>query len=182
MDVENLSGALLVAHPALTDPNFKQAVILISADTPDDGTIGVIINRPLGYTLGDHVLEAGFSPLADVPLYQGGPVQEEQILLAAWNWQAHVGLFQMHFGISEEKAIELRITQPDTVIRAFLGYAGWGKGQLANERAHHTWLVTPVTDAIIHDYDSKTLWRMMLRRLQPDLLFLAELPDDPSRN
>src|SRR6266404_3822065 len=43
----SLAGSLLVAHPNMLDPNFRRAVLFISAHDPEDGAIGVIVNRPL---------------------------------------------------------------------------------------------------------------------------------------
>ena len=44
--MEDLSGRLLLATPALLDPNFRRGVILV-LDHGDDGTMGVMLNRPL---------------------------------------------------------------------------------------------------------------------------------------
>ena len=44
----NLTGSLLVAHPNMLDPNFRRSVLFISAHDPNDGALGVIINRPSG--------------------------------------------------------------------------------------------------------------------------------------
>src|SRR5260370_13075783 len=43
---EDISGRLLVATPLLGDPNFRRTVILIVEDEPDEGTLGVVLNRP----------------------------------------------------------------------------------------------------------------------------------------
>jgi len=46
------AGQLLLANPSLRDPNFKRAVILMSAhDT--EGAMGVVLNRPLPRQLGE---------------------------------------------------------------------------------------------------------------------------------
>ncbi len=41
----SFAGSLLVAHPSMLDPNFRRAVLFISAHDPDDGALGVIIER-----------------------------------------------------------------------------------------------------------------------------------------
>lgn len=171
-----------MAHPGLSDPNFRHSVVLVSADSAEDGTLGIVINRPLGKTLGEESEEFAYGALADVPIYHGGPVQTDQVLLAAWHWQPDMGVFRMFFGIAPDKAMELRMQEPDLHIRAFLGYAGWSKGQLDTERSENAWLVTPVSDGTIHEHDADELWRLMIHRLQPELLFLADLPEDPSLN
>lgn len=179
---ENLSGTLLIAHPALRDPHFRHSVVLISAHSPEDGSLGVVINRPLGKTLGEQSIDFSFGPLADVPIYQGGPVQEDQMLLAAWHWEPEQSIFRMYFGISEEKAAELVTSVSGVQVRAFLGYSGWSQGQLESERESNAWLVSPISDTSIQDIEGDELWREYIGRIQPELLFLGQLPEDPSLN
>ncbi|MGW2110511.1 YqgE/AlgH family protein, partial [Streptomyces sp. NPDC001948] len=44
-EVSSLTGRLLVATPALADPNFDRAVVLL-LDHDDEGSLGVVLNRP----------------------------------------------------------------------------------------------------------------------------------------
>src|SRR2546428_9445603 len=53
----SLTGSLLVAHPNMLDPNFRRTVLFISAHDPNDGALGVIINRPLDKQVADLVSE-----------------------------------------------------------------------------------------------------------------------------
>ena len=55
--VDTLANQLLIALPALADPHFSRSVALI-CQHDDDGAMGVVVNRPSEYTLGD-VLEHG---------------------------------------------------------------------------------------------------------------------------
>lgn len=47
------AGNLLLAHPRLLDPNFRRTVILLSAHADTEGSVGVIVNRAMGQTLGE---------------------------------------------------------------------------------------------------------------------------------
>ena len=67
----NLAGSLLVAHPNMLDPNFRRTVLFISAHDPNDGALGVIINRPLEKQVADLVTEVPPEGLADVPVFLG---------------------------------------------------------------------------------------------------------------
>ncbi|WP_309397295.1 YqgE/AlgH family protein [Cerasicoccus maritimus] len=181
-DFDDLSGQLLVSHPSLLDPNFRHTVVLISAHTDDDGALGVIINRPLGVTLGEKNDDFTFGPLSDVPIYEGGPVQTDQVILAAWRWDEDGRVFRLHFGLSEEAARKLKLADDNAEIRAFLGYSGWSQGQMEHELEQNAWLVSPVTDTLLADEHGEDLWKSYLHRLQPELGFLADAPDDPSLN
>ena len=57
-----LSGSILLSHPNLKDPNFAQTIVFLSAHSDDQGTLGVILNRPIGQALGemDDQFKGGF--------------------------------------------------------------------------------------------------------------------------
>src|SRR5881227_3519627 len=88
----SLAGSLLVAHPNMLDPNFRRAVLFISAHDPNDGALGIIINRPLDKQVGDLVDETPPEGLADVPVFLGGPVGKTSSCLRRWNGKKARGL------------------------------------------------------------------------------------------
>ncbi len=179
---ENLSGSLLVSHPGLVDPNFRRTVVLISAHSDDEGALGVVINRPLGKSLGELKGEFAFSPLSDVPVYSGGPVNQKNLILAAWKWVEETGVFKLYFGLSTDKAQVMLANEPDLDIRGFLGYAGWTQGQIESELKQDAWVVSPIDGGAIQNSKEKELWKLILLKVLPDMKFLAEAPDDPSVN
>jgi putative transcriptional regulator len=177
----NLVGSLLLAHPGLNDPNFTKSVILVSAHSVEDGAMGVILNRPLRKTLGEYDGSLVYSGLADVPVYQGGPVQPDQVILSAWSWSDDKKVFKLFFGIEAEKAQELRDNQ-NMELRAFLGYSGWGRRQLEGELAANTWVLANINRDVLNGGDGSDLWRSIMGELSADLRLLADVPDDPSLN
>jgi putative transcriptional regulator len=177
---KSLAGQLLLANPTMRDPNFRRTVILMSAHD-GAGALGAVLNRPLGQELGALNADFALTPLARVPLYCGGPVEPAKLILAAWQTRADVGEFQLNFGLEPERAAGL-VGTPGVTIRAFLGYAGWGKGQLENEMRHQTWLTAPVEDFNLGAVGGPELWRMILGSLGPEMKLLADEPDDPAVN
>ena len=176
----SLAGQLLLAHPALKDPNFKRTVILLSVHNPE-GAMGVVLNRPLDKQLGELNAEFASGPLAGVPLYCGGPVNPDQLIIVSWQWLEQDNAFQLHFGVDPENASEL-IGTPGLTLRAFLGYSGWSEGQLENEMKHDTWFSAMVEGAQLEKRDGPALWRSILGSLDPQLKLLANDPDDPAAN
>jgi len=174
----NLTGSLLLAHPAMRDPNFRHTVVFMSAHN-DEGAMGVVLNRPLDRRLGSLNGSFALGPLADVPVYKGGPVQTEQLILVAW--QMHEDGYRLFFGLEPEKASELA-SEEGTHLRAFLGYSGWTAGQLENELNHHTWVVVPVPGDLLEPPQDASLWRKVLGGLSDEWKLLAQEPDDPSEN
>ena len=177
---DTLAGQLLLAHPALRDPYFRRSVILPSAHSAE-GAMGVVLNRPLDKQLGELNSEFAFGPLAGVPVYAGGPVEPEQLIIVSWQWLEEESAFQLHFGVEPEQAAEM-VGTPGITLRAFVGYSGWGKGQLENEMKHDTWLVSTVEGEILGQADGTALWRQILGSLDPELKLLADEPDDPTVN
>ncbi len=177
----NLVGSLLLAHPGLDDPNFKKSVILLSAHSPEDGAMGVILNRPMAKTLGEYDGSLVYSGLADVPVYEGGPVQADQMILSAWSWSDEKKVFKLFFGIDVERAKDLRENQ-GMEIRAFLGYTGWGKRQLEGELAANTWVLANINGDVLGGEDGSKLWRSIMSELSLDFKLMADFPDDPSLN
>src|SRR5947208_4474520 len=135
----SLAGSLLVAHPNMLDPNFRRAVLFISAHDAEDGALGVILNRPLDKQVADLVNEAPPAGLADVPVFLGGPVGKTQLMFAAFEWQKGVGLKLNHnIGLEE---LNQEIGQKPPGICAYVGYAGWEAGQLEAELKQKAWLL-----------------------------------------
>ncbi len=175
---ETLAGSLLVAHPVLRDPNFRRSVVLMSVHN-SEGAMGVVLNRPVDRRLGELNGDFALGPLAGVPLFKGGPVHPEQLILAAW--QAHEDGFRLHFGVEPEKAIEL-LSEKNAQVRAFLGYSGWTAGQLENEMKQNTWVVATVPEDLLTQPQTDALWRTVLGREGAEWRLLAEEPDDPADN
>lgn len=178
--VKTLAGQLLLAHPTLRDPSFARAVILMSAHDAA-GAMGVVLNRPVGRPLGELSPDFALTPLADLPVYRGGPVETGKLILVAWQLREQAGELQLNFGLEPERAFALFGT-PGVTLRAFLGYAGWSRGQLENEMQHHTWFTAPLERYNLGAADGPGLWRMILGSLDPELKLLADEPDDPTLN
>jgi putative transcriptional regulator len=176
----SLAGSLLVAHPNMLDPNFRRTVLFISAHEPNDGALGVIINRPLEKQVADLVTEAPPEGLADVPVFLGGPVGKNQLIIAAFEWGKGEGLKLNH-------SVDLPHSshaagQKTSSICAFVGYAGWGAGQLEAEMKQKAWLVQKPSRSLIKLERLPKLWFDIMRRLGPWYKMLAVAPDDPSLN
>ena len=176
----SLAGSLLVAHPNMLDPNFRRVVLFISAHDPKEGALGVIINRPLDRQVADLVTEAPPANLAEVPVFLGGPVGKNQLMFAAFEWQKGEGL-KLNHNVGLKEASE-RAGQKSTPICAFVGYAGWGAGQLEAEMKQKVWLLQKPSRSVLKLDRLPKLWFDIMRGLGPWYKMLAAAPDDPSLN
>src|SRR5207249_6267998 len=177
----SLVGSLLVAHPNMLDPNFRRTVLFISAHDPTEGALGLIINRPLDRHVADLVTETPPAGLADVPVFLGGPVGKTQLMFAAFEWQKGEGLKLNHeiaFG-----GTSAGLGQKASVATcAFVGYAGWGAGQLEAEMKQKAWLVQKPSPSLVRLDRLPKLWFDIMNSLGPWYKMLAAAPDDPSLN
>lgn len=164
----------------MRDDNFRRSVILLSAhDT--NGAMGVILNRPLDKNLGELSADFALGPLASVPIFKGGPVQTEQLLLCGWKPHDDGTGFQLMFGIDPVKATELQ-GEKGVHLRAFLGYAGWTGGQLENELKQNTWVVSPLVPDVLDPDQDEGLWKTILGGMSSEWKLLAGEPDEPELN
>lgn len=177
-----MPGMMLLAHPGLRDPHFARSVILLTAYDPEQGAMGVVFNHPLKQPLGALMHPLAESTLGQIPLYRGGPVEPEQLVLSAWRWdlarQAH---FQLYFGITAERAQLLSSAEQPFKIRAFLGYAGWGEGQLEDEIEDGAWVCQSIQPGM-ENADGDQLWKQLVCAIDPRYRILCDEPEDPSRN
>ena len=186
----NMTGSLLVAHPSLRDPNFRRTILFLSHHNAEDGAVGLVLNRPLRKTMSEfpaHATEAG--PLRRVPVFYGGPVGTDELLLASLQWHEAPGGGGSHapsaiafrgFGNASEEPVIPPEFHPG--LRAFLGYSGWSRGQLESEIAEKSWLVLPPSRPLIEMKDADDAWRHVMHQLGPVYRLLADMPDDPSLN
>ncbi len=175
---KNLTGSLLVAHPDLRDPNFRRSVLLISAHDPDDGALGVILNRPLDRQVSELVSEPAPDALNEVPVFLGGPVARDQLIFASLEWEGATRL-KLNHNLNLDEA-EDRAEEDALSICAFVGYAGWSAGQLEAEMRQNSWVVRKPTRSVLSREGLPTLWFEIMRSLGPWYKMLAAAPDDPS--
>ncbi|PYJ17252.1 MAG: YqgE/AlgH family protein [Verrucomicrobia bacterium] len=177
----SLAGSLLVAHPNMLDPNFRRTVLFISAHDPNEGALGVIINRPLDRQVADLVTEVPRASLAEVPVFLGGPVGKNQLMFATFEWEKGEGL-KLNHNVGLEEASDAAGQKKPVTICAFVGYAGWGAGQLEAEMKQKAWLLQKPSSSVLQLDRLPKLWFDIMRSLGPWYKMLAAAPDDPSLN
>ena len=178
-----LSGSILLSHPTLLDPNFFKSILFISAHSEEQGSLGVILNRPLGQTLGE--LDSSFQNkiFSEVPVFDGGPVEKDKLIVAAWEWLESPSSFKLYFGIDLEKAESLRTENNSIEIACFVGHSGWSPGQLEDELEENAWLVSTLDHELFSKMkQKKKIWKKTVGSINDELRLLADCPDNPDRN
>ncbi len=180
--MQSLKGHLLIAGPALVDPNFRRTVVLVGEHS-EEGALGLILNRPSEATVDEAVPELSTLTAGVDQVHFGGPVQPSAIVVLADfvepDRAGSLVLDSIGFLPSEvdpEELGELRRT------RVFAGYAGWGPGQLEGELEEGSWIVEPALPDDVFTAEPDELWSVVLLRKGGPFGVLALMPLDPSLN
>ena len=177
-------GKLLISEPFLLDPNFKRTIILLSEHN-EEGSIGFILNKPTDLKL-NMVLED--FPEFDATVYFGGPVQINTLQFIHRAGDIIEGSMEIHDGLYWggsfeilKLLIETKQVEPED-FRFFIGYSGWGEGQLTNEMKTNSWLVSSATNDNIFSNEPDKLWGDVLKSMGRKFAILASFPENPSVN
>jgi putative AlgH/UPF0301 family transcriptional regulator len=164
------AGRFLVASRDLPDPNFAETVVLL-IQYDDKGAAGLVINRP-----SEVPLSRVFEDLPEAKgrrdkVYLGGPVGRTGILalLRSKNKpedarQVFADVYLISSKAQLGKAFSSGV-QPD-VFRVYVGYAGWGLGQLERELKLGAWHVFPGEAAAVFDADAGSVWPRLIERTE----------------
>ena len=182
--MSSLRGRLLVASPALVDPNFRRSVVLVAEHSEDGGAMGVVLSRPSETSVAEAapVLEQLVEPGAVV--HVGGPVEPGAVLVMAEfedPGDAAVMVFD-GVGFMSGESEPGDVAAATRRARIFVGYAGWAPGQLEAELEEESWLVIDPEPADVFSAESEDLWSVVLARQGGPLALLSRMPPDPTQN
>ncbi|QJW88276.1 YqgE/AlgH family protein [Spirosoma taeanense] len=186
MDATSLpvtNGSLLIAEPFLGDTNFERSVVLVCEHSPA-GTFGLVLNQLTDLHLSD-VIEDVY---ADQSLFVGGPVQQNTLHFIHRRPDLIDGSIAIQDGLywsgdfeQVKQAVNVgTLTERD--IRFFVGYSGWGAGQLAAELDQKSWIVSRTDAGFLFDTPADQFWRGVLKRMGGEFKSIANYPVDPRLN
>ena len=192
-DLDLAPGVLLVAPPTLGDPNFRRSVVLLCEHDDTEGSFGLALGRPLEQDLAlSDVVDLG-DPAArlhgeDFPLALGGPVQPKTLHYLHRHPQAVPGAMEVAEGVcwggdfEDVKQLVAGGEAGPQSLRFFLGYAGWGVGQLRAELDQDGWILAPADAGLVFPESIDAFWRQIMRRLGGEYALLSNFPDNPRMN
>ncbi|QKX06913.1 YqgE/AlgH family protein [Aquimarina sp. TRL1] len=178
-------GHLLIAEPSiLGDASFNRSVVLL-ADHGNQGSIGFIMNKPMGYFLSDLIPEIE----KEFTVYKGGPVEQDNLYfihkipdLIPNSVEISCGIYWGgDFTIVSKLIIEGKITPNE--IQFFLGYSGWDAHQLSEELEANSWVIVENNYKMnIIGKSYETFWKEKMVELGGEYLIWSNSPEDPSFN
>lgn len=175
-----LSNQLLIAMPALRDPNFARGVAFL-CQHGEDGAMGLMINRLSEYRLGDVLAQMNMhSDLADVvdaPVLIGGPVQPERGFVLhspSGDWESSFRISE-RISVTTSRDILVAIAEGKGPRHAVvtLGYSGWSPGQLEQELCENHWLTAPASEQVLFETPLDERWEAAAGLVGVNLFQLA---------
>lgn len=167
-----LQQQLLIAMPAMADPNFSRSVTLLCQHN-EEGAVGITINRKSGFTLGELLFQLNIpcedERISSMAVLEGGPVSPDH------GFVVHTPMAGFNSSVSIND--DIMVTTSRDIITAIaagdgpeqfliaLGYAGWGDGQLESEMRQNAWLSVPVDKAIVFDTAFEARWQEAVGKL-----------------
>jgi putative transcriptional regulator len=193
-------GTMLIASLDLEDRNFNRAVILVIQHSEAEGTLGLVLNRPLGEKVSLYSSEelqkitgtedAGGEATVELGglFFQGGPVEPGYLfflhrldgLIEGGNEICPGVFLGGDLDAIRTQAAVLESTDP--VLRFFLGYAGWKDGQLEDEIGAGAWILCEGRPELIFDASSEDVWQHSLYSLGGKYRVLSLIPENPEVN
>jgi putative transcriptional regulator len=174
-------GGILAADPGLMDPNFRHTLVYLASHSAE-GAFGLVMNRPLGKTLGELPVQVELpKALSGVPVYAGGPVRQEQLMIAVFEAGPRDVDLACRLEVDTRDVVQA-LGRKDRWVRAFLGYAGWGEGQLDQELSQRAWKVCRPSQALFDERLIGGLWSVFAGGDDRWRELLPFLPVDPGLN
>ena len=174
---QNFGNHLLIALPALRDSQFERSVTLICQHDAD-GAMGVIVNRPSDYTVGEVLQQMGVASDNDALKAQvvlaGGPVHPERGCVLhegdrTWDSSLEVGN-GLYLTTSRDVLEAMARGEGPAQALVALGCAGWGAGQLEQELVDDSWLLVPNRRDVLFQLPMALRWQSAAGSIGVDLL------------
>jgi putative transcriptional regulator len=170
-----LQQQMLIAMPAMADPNFSRSVTLLCQHN-EEGAIGITINRQSGVTLGELFFQLNIScedqRISSMVVLEGGPVSPDHGFVL----HTPVAGFDSSIQINEDIMVttsrdvlsSIAVGEGPKQFLVALGYAGWGDGQLESEMRQNAWLSVPADKGILFESALQNRWEKAIGKLGID--------------
>ena len=164
------AGKLLVAARRLPDPNFGNAVILL-ADFNREGAVGLVVNRQSEVSVARVFPHLTPAPASAGQAFLGGPVDKTRAMALVRASAVPAGARHVFDGVyllTGKEAVESAVSSQAAAgrLRIYLGYSGWGPGQLEAETAEGVWHVLGGDADAVFDPDPASTWQRQIARTE----------------
>lgn len=193
---KSLKGYFLISEATMLDPNFKHTVVLL-IEHNEEGAFGLIVNKKSQFHLADLLPDFQNQRAKETSVFIGGPVQQEFL------FAIHSPLFDRQISATAIEVIPRVYFEPGfrnledyfkdsywnqlplddrPKIHLFIGYSGWGPGQLEREIREGSWIIHPASEKIVFHPNPEEGWKDALRQKGGIYKIFADTNQDPFLN
>lgn len=176
-----LVPGLLIAAPALDGPTFRRSVVvLVQHDA--SGALGLVLNHPIDHPCAQVSATFGlpWPGPAEAVLRRGGPVEPRSLWMLHGDGWAFDETLKVSEGVSvsrSREALTRMCEAGEERLQLYVGYAGWGPGQLEQEIAQGAWILAQPDLDLLFEVPLDRLWHAALGQLGIDPAFLMDPAD-----
>jgi putative transcriptional regulator len=171
-------GKILITPRDAPDPLFSHSVIFL-ARYDKTGALGLMIHFRSNITISRALAGIKGADKRNDTLFVGGPVRLQEVLALlrsdsppkdASSVSGKLYLIASEHGIESALAEKRRSSE----LRIFLGYTGWGPGQLDHEVRLGGWYIFDYDERLVFDDHPETLWSRLIEKTGLQIVLLRQ--------
>lgn len=172
-NTNSLAGKVLIATPSLDDSIFERSLIFICAHD-NEGAAGVIFNKPSAIITNQDIFDAfelkrRFKVNRKYIIYTGGPAEGDKLFVLSASKEQEANFAKAPeltlYTNAEGFLLDVINGKNDDKFIICKGFSGWGAGQLEQEIAENSWIVTDVDFKTIFAGKPAPKWDKLIKKL-----------------
>jgi putative transcriptional regulator len=163
-------GKIIITPRDSPDPHFSNSVIVL-AHYDQTGALGLMLHYKSDLTIQKALKGVAGAEKRTDPVFVGGPVALPVAFALLRTKSAPTGVNPVTGNLylltsKQSIAAGLADARPASELRFFIGYSGWGPGQLEREVRRSGWYIFDYDEAIVFDDHPDTLWNRLIGKTE----------------
>lgn len=169
-------GKIIITPRNAPDPHFSNSVILL-AHYDASGALGLMLHYKSDLTIGKALKGVTGAEKRTDTVFVGGPVELPVVFALLRTKAAPTGVSRVAgdvYLMTSRQSIATALTEgrPASDLRIFIGYCGWGPGQLEREVRRSGWYIFNYDEGLVFDEHPDTLWNRLIDKTERRLALL----------
>ena len=163
-------GKIIITPRDSPDPHFSNSVIVL-AHYDQTGALGLMLHYKSDLTIQKALKGISGAEKRTDPVFVGGPVELPVVLALLRTKSAPTGVSHVTddlYLVTSKQSIAAALAdgRPVSELRVFIGYSGWGPGQLEREVRRSGWYIFDYNESIVFDDHPDTLWNRLIGKTE----------------
>jgi putative transcriptional regulator len=179
------AGKIIIAPRNAPDPSFANSVILL-ARYGRGGALGLMLHFRSDFKIAKALKAVPGAEKRTDTVYVGGPVEIPSVMALVRSKTPPEGgklITGNLYLLASKESVSAAIAagRPESDMRIYIGYAGWGPGQLDREvmRPGTGWFIFDYDESLVFDPHPNTLWERLIARTDAKRALLQWPPWSP---